>query len=127
MSGRVVHFEIPADDLQRAQSFYQDAFGWECQPMAEANYTLVTTGPSGDLGPTESGYINGGLSTRDPQRDRPLVVVDVDDIDTALEKVLSLGGSKVADKIDVMGMGWAAYFTDSEGNVIGLWQTAASA
>ena len=64
MSGRVVHFEVPFDDGDRARSFYKDVFGWQLQEMPEMNYTLVTSGPSGDSGPTEAGFINGGMMAR---------------------------------------------------------------
>lgn len=126
MSGRVVHFEIPYDDRDRAKSFYHDAFGWQLMDWGgdEAEYTIVSTGPGGEQGPTEPGYIGGGLGRRDQGFSHPTVVVDVADIDTALAKVEKLGGSKVADRMAVGDMGWAAYFKDPEGNVIGLWQTA---
>ena len=55
----------------------------------------------------------------------PVVTVDVDDIDAALEKIGALGGSTVLPRQEVGGMGWAAYFKDTEGNVVGLWQSAA--
>jgi predicted enzyme related to lactoylglutathione lyase len=125
MSGKVVHFEIPADDAERAQQFYGDVFGWQLQPMPEANYTMVTTGPSGDTGPTEPGYINGGMFTRSEEASQhPVLVVDVEDIDAALQKVEEAGGKTLSGRMDVMGMGWAAYFTDPEGNITGLWQNA---
>ena len=53
--------------------------------------------------------------------------MDVDDIDAALEKINALGGSTVLPRQDVGGMGWSAYFKDTEGNVVGLWQNAAPA
>jgi predicted enzyme related to lactoylglutathione lyase len=125
MSGKVVHFEIPTDDTERAHTFYKDVFGWQLQPMPEVNYTLVTTGPSGDQGPTESGYINGGMMPRAPESaQHPVLVIDVEDIDAALAKVEEAGGKTVSGRIEVMGMGWAAYFTDPEGNLTGLWQNA---
>ena len=52
MTGRIVHFEIPYDDGDRARSFYEKAFGWQIMPMPEMGYTLVMSGPSGDQGPT---------------------------------------------------------------------------
>ena len=64
MSGRVVHFEIPYDDGERARRFYREAFDWELQEMPGMDYTLVVSGPSGDRGPTEPGYINGGMLAR---------------------------------------------------------------
>lgn len=124
MTGRIVHFEIPFDDGERARSFYRDAFGWQISEMPELDYTIVTTGPVGDDGvSTEPGYINGGMMQRS-QVSAPVVTIDVDDIDAALAKVESLGGRTVEDKSPVGDMGFAAYFSDSEGNVIGLWQTA---
>jgi predicted enzyme related to lactoylglutathione lyase len=126
MSGKVVHFEIPADDAERAQKFYAELFGWQLQPMPEVNYTLVSTGPTGEAGPTESGYINGGLMRRGDQdsSDHPVITIDVQDIDETLKRIEDAGGSTVSAKMDVMGMGWAAYFKDTEGNVTGLWQNA---
>ena len=124
MSGRVVHFEIPFDDAERASTFYREAFGWQIQPMPDMNYTMVSTGPMGEQGPTEPGYIGGGLMHREGEFTHPVVTLDVDDIDKALETVGTLGGSTVAAKMPVGDMGWAAYFKDPEGNTIGLWQTA---
>ena len=125
MSGRVVHFEIPFDDGDRARGFYKELFGWQVQSMPEMDYTIVMSGPSGDQGPTEPGYINGGmLSRQQAATSGPVLVVDVDSIDTTLERIGGLGGSTVVGKTPVGDMGFAAYFTDPEGNVMGLWETA---
>jgi len=125
MSGRVVHFEIPFDDGDRARGFYKELFGWQVQEMPEMSYTMVTSGPSGDQGPTESGYINGGMLPRTQASTAgPVIVVDVDSIDETLQRVGSMGGTTVAGKTPVGDMGFAAYFTDPEGNVVGLWETA---
>jgi len=126
MGGRVVHFEIPCDDAERAGRFYREAFGWNIQPMPEMSYTMVSTGPMGEQGPAEPGYIGGGLMQREGDFAHPVVTIDVEDIDKALEAVSGLGGSTVAGRMPVGDMGWAAYFRDPEGNVIGLWQTAGS-
>jgi predicted enzyme related to lactoylglutathione lyase len=125
MSGEVVHFEIPADDTARAQAFYRDAFGWEIQPMPEMEYAFAITAPIDDQGrPKEPGAINGGMFQRNKDQPGPVVTINVDDIDAALARVTELGGAAVGDKAQVADMGWAAYFTDSEGNVMGLWQSA---
>jgi len=125
MSGRVVHFEVPFDDGDRARSFYKEAFGWQVVEMPEMGYTIVMTGPSSDAGPTEAGFINGGMLAREQAATQgPVVVVDVESIDVALERIGSLGGSTVVGKTPVGDMGFAAYFTDPEGNVMGLWETA---
>jgi predicted enzyme related to lactoylglutathione lyase len=128
MSGRVVHFEIPFDDGDRARSFYKEIFDWQLDQMPEmGGYTLVTTGPSGDQGPTEPGFINGGMLSREQgATSGPVIVVDVASIDASLERIGSLGGTVVAPKTPVGDMGFAAYFTDPEGNVVGLWETTRS-
>jgi predicted enzyme related to lactoylglutathione lyase len=124
MSGRVVHFEIPADDFGRASEFYRSAFGWEISPVPGMDYALLGTTPSDDDGaPVEAGSINGGLLARDESRSGPVITIDVDDIDLALERIGTLGGTTVLPKQEVVGMGFTAYFTDSEGNLMGLWQT----
>jgi predicted enzyme related to lactoylglutathione lyase len=129
MSGRVVHFEIPFDDGDRARSFYKEIFDWQLVQMPDmGGYTLVMSGPSSDQGPTEPGFINGGMLSRDQAATSgPVIVVDVPSIDASLEKIGSLGGSVVAPKTAVGDMGFAAYVTDSEGNVVGLWETASPA
>ena len=126
MSGRVVHFEIPYDDGDRARAFYKDAFGWNIVHMPEMSYTLVSTGPTPEDGPpTEPGFINGGMMMRsDSLSSSPVVVIDVPDISDTLSRVESLGGATLQVKQPVGDMGFAAYFKDSEGNVVGLWQSA---
>ncbi|NUP75622.1 MAG: VOC family protein [Sinomonas sp.] len=129
MSGQVVHFEIPADDSSRASSFYSEAFGWNLMSVPNMDYTMVGTTPSDESGsPLEPGAINGGMYTRNEQFPQsPVITVDVEDIDAALAKIESLGGSTVAPKIPVGEMGFAAYFRDTEGNVLGLWQNTPQA
>ena len=124
MSGKVVHFEIPFDDGDRARGFYEKAFGWEMTSMPEMDYTLVSSGPTNEQGPTEAGYIGGGMMKRDEPFTAPNVVIDVDDIEAALKAVNEAGGSTVVERQQVGDMGFSAYFTDSEGNLLGLWETA---
>ena len=124
MSGRVVHFEIPYDDAERARTFYAEAFGWTLNDVPGMDYTLATTGPGDETGPKELGFIDGGMAARGVPLTGPTVVIDVDDIDAALEKVESLGGSTLLARTPVGEMGFSAYFKDSEGNVVGLWENA---
>lgn len=125
MSGRVVHFEIPTDDYDRAKEFYRSAFGWDINPMPGVDYASVGTTPTDDNGaPQDPGAINGGMFSRDETLTGPIITIEVADIDQALEQIGKLGGKTVQQKQDVMGMGYAAYFRDSEGNLMGLWQNA---
>jgi predicted enzyme related to lactoylglutathione lyase len=126
MSGRVVHFEIPFDDAERAMSFYRGLFGWDLQtlPGEFGGYVMVSTGPTGEQGPAEPGYINGGLSPRDQSTGAVNVVIDVEDIDAKLKEIEAQGGEVMAGRAAVGEMGFAAYFKDPEGNVVGLWENA---
>ena len=128
MTGRVVHFEVPFSDGDRARNFYQQVFGWQLNVIPEMNYTMVSTGPVAETGmPTEPGYIGGGMFERDPSFPQgPVITIDVASIDDALATIRSLGGEPVGEKMPVGEMGFAAYFKDTEGNVIGLWESAAS-
>lgn len=125
MSNPVVHFEIPADDMERAQGFYSRAFGWSINSMPGMRYTLLGTAPTGEGGaPTEPGSINGGMLERQDPVQSPVITINVPEIDAALAKIQEVGGGTVREKWAVGDMGFAAYFTDSEGNVLGLWETA---
>ncbi len=123
MSGRIVHFELPYDDRERASAFYGELFGWDLQSYPGMDYTMVSTGPTGEQGPTEPGFINGGMGPRASAGEAPRVVIDVDDIDSTLTAIQEKGGSVALPKQAVGEMGYTAYFTDTEGNVVGLWQT----
>jgi len=124
MSDRVVHFEIPYEDGDRARAFYGEAFGWDLQAWPEGEYTLVTTGPTGESGASEPGFINGGMMKREAPFGSPVIVIAVDDVDASMATVERLGGSTVMAKQPVGDMGWAAYFKDPEGNLMGLFQNA---
>lgn len=125
MAGSVVHFEIPADDVARAQGFYRDGFGWDVSAMPGMDYTILGTTPTNDQGmAADPGAINGGMFKREDDISTPVIVIDVEDIDATLTTVESLGGKTVRPREAVGEMGFAAYFTDSEGNLMGLWQTA---
>jgi len=124
MSDKVVHFEIPYDDGDRARAFYGEAFGWDLQAWPEGEYTLVTTGPTSESGATEPGFVNGGMMKREAPFGSPVIVIAVDDIDASLATVERLGGTTVMAKEPVGDMGWSAYFQDPEGNLMGLFQNA---
>ena len=124
MTGRVVHFEVPYDDADRARAFYRDVFGWDIKPVPDFDYNFVQTGPVADSGmPAEPGYIGGGMFQRQDDVGRPVITIEVDDMDKAIAAIGEQGGALVGDPQRVGEMGIAAYFTDSEGNLMGLWQT----
>jgi hypothetical protein len=123
---KVVHFEIPADDEDRARAFYASVFDWELQPMLELSYTIVRTAPVDEQTqlPTEPGAINGGMMKRTADTPAPVLTVGVDSIDEALKKIEAEGGNTVRPRTEIPGMGAYAYFKDPDGNVLGLWENA---
>jgi predicted enzyme related to lactoylglutathione lyase len=122
MANRVVHFEIHADDLQRAKAFYETVFGWQFTKWdTPQEYWLITTGSDNEPG------INGGMVKRmgpPPAADNPVsafvCTVDVQGIDAVVEAATRAGGRIALPKMAVPGVGWLAYIGDTEGNIVGL-------
>ncbi|MEE6282016.1 VOC family protein [Georgenia sunbinii] len=125
MTGRVVHFEIPFDDKDRAKRFYSDVFHWQLDEMPGFDYVGISSGPAGDDGmPSEPGYIGGGMTSREGTNTGTVITLESTDIDADLARVEAHGGAVLSGKTPIGEMGFAAYFNDSEGNVVGLWQNA---
>ena len=123
--GKVVHFEIPADNLARAKKFYSTVFGWTLNEFPEMEYTIARTVESDQNGmPKEPGAINGGMLQRQDPVKSPVITIDVDNMDQAAVTIEKNGGKMIRPKVAVGDMGFAAYFKDTEGNVVGLWQNA---
>ena len=127
MSSRVVHFEIPVVDRERAIKFYTAVFGWEFPKwMDEPNeYWGVMTAEKDS---TQAG-INGGLMVltegKTPATGAPnayVCTVQVDDFDATAEKITAVGGSVAMAKHAIPGMAWQGYFKDTEGNTFGVHQ-----
>jgi len=123
--GKVVHFEIPADDLTRAKKFYSTVFEWRMNEVPEFEYVMVGTTESDQNGmPKEPGSINGGMLKREDPIQSPVITISVDSIDQIASTIEKNGGKMIRAKMPVGDMGFAAYFKDSEGNVVGLWENA---
>ena len=122
MPNAIVHFEIPADDVKRAQKFYRAAFGWKISDPWKMNYFLVETKRKGEDG------INGGLMQRKNPGQPFMNYISVKSIDDSLQKVQRAGGSVCMPKTEIgQGMGWIAAFQDTEGNLMGFHQTPTQA
>ncbi|MCH9657820.1 VOC family protein [archaeon] len=121
---KAVHFEIPYDNQDRAQKFYQDVFGWQINKFPDMDYHIAITGPSDEKGrPSEAGHVNGGLLPKDPTGSHPVIVMDVTDIEEHIKKVETAGGKTVMPAMKIGEFGLYARVSDTENNVIGLWQT----
>ncbi len=131
MADKVVHFEIPVNDMTRAKDFYS-IFGWNMQdwPMPDGSAYVGIRSVEVDEAthmPKEPGAINGGMVMRDSMASMPILAMQVDSIDATIAQVEAKGGKVVKPKWDVMGMGFYAYISDTEGNTVGLWEDAKKA
>ena len=123
--GRVIHFEIHADDLDRAEAFYTGVFDWRARRWegGETEYRLLVTGPDDQAG------INGAIVPRRRRVDGQAVItfvctIQVDDLDATTSRVVAGGGARIVDPRSIGGVGRFAYFRDTEGNVFGALQPA---
>jgi predicted enzyme related to lactoylglutathione lyase len=112
--GDITHIDIPADDLQRATTFYSELFGWDIQaPPGYEGYPMWRA-PNGISG--------GGLGARGANLQVPRSYVEVDSIDETLRRAGELGGRTVQEKTEISPTSWWAVFEDSEGNELGLYE-----
>ncbi len=121
---RVVHFEIHAEKPEKAAEFYTKVFGWKIQKWeGPVDYWLVSTGPAEERG------IDGGIVRRHgqgPVDKQPVnsyvCTVTVPNLDEYTNKVGANGGMNVVPRMGILGVGWLAYFKDTEGNIFGIMQ-----
>jgi len=119
---RFVHFELPADNPERAVRFYEQVFGWKAQKWdGPIDYWMLSTGS-----PDEPG-IDGAIAPRQEQFTTPINTVDVASVDEVVRRVETAGGTIVVPKRAIPGMGWLIYFADTEGNVSGAMEMDQSA
>lgn len=127
MSGRVIHFEIHADDVQRARAFYGAVFDWafeDWSDFAGMPYLGCTTGPDDAMG------INGAIMQRQPGQSAgagspvngAVLTMGSGDYDATHERILAAGGQVALPKAALPGMAWQGYYLDTEGNVFGVHQ-----
>lgn len=122
--GRVVHFEIHVEDPARALAFYGAVFGWRAERWGEHEYWMLETGEQEHAG------INGALLRRHgppPAVGQPVNAfvcsVDVEDVDATVAAAVANGGHVARVKMAIPGVGWVAYVRDTEGNILGVYQT----
>jgi predicted enzyme related to lactoylglutathione lyase len=123
---RVVHFEIQADDVERAKAFYRSVFEWSFEDYSQytgSTYWGIVTGPKEELG------IDGGLLPRPVPAPAPeqgtngyVCTIGVEDYDATERRILAAGGMIALPKMALPGMAWQGYYLDTEGNTFGIHQ-----
>jgi len=114
MAGKVVHFEIPIDDNERGVAFYSDAFGWNLEQFGPVEYWTTSAGDGEGIG--------GALTKRSPDSSALMFYIEVEDIDAALAAIEKAGGSRLTERMPIPTVGWSAFFQDTEGNKVGIFQ-----
>ena len=114
---KVIHFELPFDDAERANKFYADVFGWQSSQFGDEPYYLQQTG-----GDDEPYGIGGALTQRAATLNggNTLIIIGVDDLDAYIQKVSDAGCEIVTPRTEIPGIGWFANFRDTEGNMVGM-------
>jgi uncharacterized protein len=117
--GKVVNFHLPADDVERAATFYREVFGWDfvAQPNSPVPYLVYQ--PSGDGG----AGVPAAITKRQEIIKAPVPTIEVDHIDQTMVDIAMKGGQQARVQ-DIPGLGRFGYAIDSEGNVIALLQRA---
>ena len=127
MDHTIVHFEIPARDLQKLKTFYENVLGWKIfkAPMPEGiEYWMIYTVPTDEKGMLQRPGVNGGMYQNTPDMPNATQVnyIIVENIDEYTEKVTKAGGKILVPKQQIPTVGWFAVAADPEGNTFGLLQ-----
>ena len=113
----IVHFEIPADDVQKLRKFYSELFGWKIQKTpGPVEYWSIETVPVNKKGEPIRPGVNGGMMKRQNPEHKPVNYILVESVDEYIKKIEALGGKVIAPKMEVPGIGWWALALDPEGN-----------
>ena len=115
--GRISHFDILVNDIERASNFYRTVFGWTTQKWdGPMEYWFVMTGNESEPG------INGGMAVGEPAYSEAMLTLGVTDVQAVMKLARENGGQVVGDARPVQGVGFLAEVVDTEGNHFGLMQ-----
>lgn len=120
----IVHFEIPADDVERLRKFYTELFGWKIERMpGPMEYYNIETVPVDERGNLVRPGVNGGMMKREYPEQRPVNYIAVESVDAYSEKIEAMGGKIVVPKQEVPGIGWWVLALDLEGNTFAIFES----
>ena len=120
----IVHFEIPADDVEKLRKFYSQLFGWKIEKMpGPVEYWGIQTVPVDEKGVPIRPGVNGGMMKKQNPEHKPVNYILVESVDEYVKKIESLDGKIVVPKMEVPGIGWWALALDPEGNQFAILQS----
>ena len=123
MDRTLIHFVIPAADVEKLKHFYAGLFGWKIEKYpGPMEYWMIQTVPVDEKGMLLRPGVNGGMVKKEHPEQKPVNYISVDSIDESIEKVKKLGGEIISPKQEVPNVGWIATAVDPEGNHIALLQ-----
>ncbi len=123
MDHTIVHFEIPANNVETLKTFYSKLFGWKIEKSpGPVLYWLIETVPANEEGTPVRLGVNGGMYKKDNPELKPVNYISVESIDDYIEKIKTLGGTIVQPKQEVPDVGWVAIALDPEGNQFAMLQ-----
>jgi len=120
----IVHFEIPADDVEKLRKFYSKLFGWKIEKFpGPMEYWMIETVPVDNKGMPIRPGVNGGMMKRQQPEHKPVNYIAVESVDEYTKKIKALGGKVLVPKMEVPGIGWWALALDPEGNQFAILQS----
>jgi predicted enzyme related to lactoylglutathione lyase len=120
----VIHFEIPAKDVETLKKFYSEVFGWKItRAPGPIEYWMIETVPVDEQGMYVRPGVNGGMYKKDQPPLNPVNYILVEDVDEYIQKIKDLGGTITQGKQEVPGVGWIAQALDPEGNPVAILQS----
>ena len=123
MDHTIVHFEIPANDVDKLKRFYEEVFGWKItQASGPIEYWIIQTVPTDPNGMPQRLGINGGMYKKQVDEGKPINYISVESITDSLAKIEKLGGKVTQPKQEVPQIGWIAAAVDPGGNLFALIQ-----
>lgn len=123
MDHTIIHFEIPANNVEKLRRFYEEVFGWKITLVeGPLEYWMIETVPVDSNGKTIRPGVNGGMYKTQISDSKPINYFSVESISAFLDKIIKSGGKVTQPKQEVPEVGWIAAAEDPEGNQFALLQ-----
>lgn len=128
---KVIHFEVHADNVERAKVFYANVFGWQYQDYSDfagMPYFGVIAGEDNEQGANGAIVLRkGARPTLGQELNSFCCTMGIENYDKTHDAIITNGGKVALPKSALPGMAWQGYYIDTEGNIFGIHQPDANA